>query len=207
MTSAMKVISKVCLFRFVIKTYQPDTSPMLELSVIKDLQNHQYPKGSAMHELIHTLRRFGFYHEYQYYRPDRNEYLTVIAKVDDDGMRSQKRKEQVPRIVSYSQLRLITNIFSQFMPTFKFTYAIKALKALYLSSSYLPTLRKEFKENERLLFLIFFVYLNEDLEKEKGKEELEKENRKKNKRKKGKLSKKKEGEKEGRIELRKLNSI
>ena len=68
---------------------------------------------------------------------------------DNVYRRSQKRKEQVPRIVSYSQLRLITNIFSQFMPTFKFTYAIKALNALYLSSSYLPTLRKEFKENER----------------------------------------------------------
>ncbi|CAB4383448.1 unnamed protein product [Rhizophagus irregularis] len=47
--------------------------------------------------------------------------------------------------------------------------------------------KKEFKENERLLFLIFFVYLKEDLEKEKG-------------RRNGEREQKKEQEEEGEIE-------
>ncbi|CAB4434804.1 unnamed protein product [Rhizophagus irregularis] len=55
----------------------------------------------------------------------------------------------------------------------KSTYAIKKINALYLSSSYLPTLRKEFKENERFR------------KRKRGRK-----NWRKNKRKKGKLSKK-----------------
>ena len=49
-----------------------------ELSVTKDLQNYPHPEGNTVHELMHAL---GFYHEHC--RPDRDKYLTVIAKEND----------------------------------------------------------------------------------------------------------------------------
>ncbi|CAB4383415.1 unnamed protein product [Rhizophagus irregularis] len=83
-SNAMNMISNVSSVKFGKRTDQSDyvkivdKIPALELSVTKDLQNYPHPESNIVHELMHA---FGFYHEHC--RPDRDKYLTVIAKEND----------------------------------------------------------------------------------------------------------------------------
>ncbi|PKC56091.1 zincin [Rhizophagus irregularis] len=176
---AMKMISDVSSVKFVKRTDQSDYVRIVnkggywsfvgrqgkdqELSVTEDLQNYPHPEGNIVHELMHAL---GFYHEHC--RPDRDNYLTVIAKENDRDFGKVCEMDVVcfgpydPESIMhyplgcYSEGRRIqakpgtkrTNAMGQRLKLS--AYDINALNALYPSSSYLSTLRRSSKMKEDL---------------------------------------------------------
>ncbi|CAB5208265.1 unnamed protein product [Rhizophagus irregularis] len=176
---AMKMISDVSSVKFVKRTDQSDYVRIVnkggywsfvgrqgkdqELSVTEDLQNYPHPEGNIVHELMHAL---GFYHEHC--RPDRDNYLTVIAKENDRDFGKVCEMDVVcfgpydPESIMhyplgcYSEGRHIqakpgterTNVMGQRLKLS--AYDINALNALYPSSSYLSTLRRSSKMKEDL---------------------------------------------------------
>ncbi|CAB4383441.1 unnamed protein product [Rhizophagus irregularis] len=173
-SNAMNMISDVSSVKFVKRTDQSDYVKIVdkggywsfvgrqgkdqELSVTKDLQNYPHPEGNTVHELMHAL---GFYHEHC--RPDRDKYLSVIAKENDTDFGKVCEMDVVcfgpydpESIMHYSpgcypQGQCIqakpgtkrTNVMGQRVKLS--AYDINALNALYPNSSCLPTLRRSLK--------------------------------------------------------------
>ncbi|CAB5363584.1 unnamed protein product [Rhizophagus irregularis] len=154
---AMKTISKVSSVKFVTKTDQSDYVKIVdkggywsfvgrqgkgqELSVTKDLQNYPHPEGNIVHELMHAL---GFFHEHCH--PDRDNYLTVIAKENDRDfgkvtMYTSEVGDGKKKCYGSGQRVKLS------------AYDINALNALYPSSSYLPTLRRRLKMKAKGRFI------------------------------------------------------